>query len=173
MRHLWKISVGDGQETRITRGDYSLFGYRIAANGQRIIIGRRPTPLPADTDRMELWSVSADGSEPEQLTKNEIPEYSGEMSPDGSQVLFLARANHRLEPYYNANVFLVPATGGTVRALLPDFPYEVLAANWSADSRSVWMVVNMGVHSQLFQVDIASRKPRQLTNGQHAIIGEP
>jgi dipeptidyl aminopeptidase/acylaminoacyl peptidase len=108
-----------------------------------------------------------------QITKNTIPEVSGEMSPDGSQVLFLARANNRLEPYYNANVFLVAATGGPARALLPDFPNEVLAAGWSADSRSVWMVVNMGVHSQLFQVDLVSGKARQLTSGHHAIIGEP
>ena len=168
-----RSASADGQETRSHRRRLLLFGYRIAANGRRIIIGRRPTPLPADTDRMELWSLAADGSDPLQLTKNTIPEVSGEMSPDGSQVLFLARANNRLEPYYNANVFLVGATGGTAKALLPDFPNEVLAAGWSADSKSVWMVVNMGVHSQLFQVDLASGKARQLTSGHHSIIGEP
>jgi dipeptidyl aminopeptidase/acylaminoacyl peptidase len=173
MRHLWRINVADALETRITRGDYSVFGYKLAANGRRIVIGRRPTPLPADTDRMELWSLSVDGSDSVQLTKNKIPEMSGEMSPDGSQVLFLARANDRLEPYYNASVFLVPATGGAVRALLQDFSYEVLGAGWSADGKSVWMVVNMGVHSELFQVDVKSGKSRQLTNNRHAVIGEP
>ena len=119
---------------------------------------------------MELWNLAADGSDPLQLTKNTIPEVSGEMSPDGSHVLFLARANNRLEPYYNANVFLVAATGGPARALLPDFPNEVLAAGWSTDSRSVWMVVNMGVHSQLFQVDLVSGKAGKLKSGHHSII---
>jgi dipeptidyl aminopeptidase/acylaminoacyl peptidase len=173
MRHLWTINAASGQETRITNGEYSLFAYRVAVNGRRIIIGRRPTPLPADTDRMELWSLSTDGTDPVQLTMNTVPEVGGELSPDGAHVLFLARANQRLDPYYNANVFVVPAVGGKVRALMPDFPHEVLAASWSADSKSVWMVVNMGVHSQLFQVDVASGKPRQLTSGQHSIIGDP
>jgi dipeptidyl aminopeptidase/acylaminoacyl peptidase len=32
------------------------------------------------------------------------------------------------------------------------------------------MVVNMGVHSELFQVDLATRKPRQVTSGEHSIV---
>jgi Tol biopolymer transport system component len=130
-RHLWRMAVGDGAETRVTSGPDYIYAYRIAANGERIIISRRPTRLPADSDRMELWNIAADGSSPIQLTKNAVPEEDGELAPDGSQVLFLARANHRQEPYYNANVFLVPATGGQARALMPDFRHEVMRAGWT------------------------------------------
>ena len=76
---------------------------------------------------MELWSIAADGSAPIQLTKNAVPEEDGELAPDGSQVLFVARASHRQEPYDNANLFLVPAKGGQVRALMPDFPMKCTA----------------------------------------------
>ena len=169
-RHLWRISVQDGKEVRVTEGDYSIYAYRIAPDGRRIIVSRRPTPLPADADKMELWNIGDDGRGAVRLTSNRVPEVEGELSPDGSQVLFIARANHRQEPYYNANVFLVPASGGTVRTLMPDFPYEVQRAAWSADGRSIWMVVNMGVHSELFQVDLASPKPRQMTDGDHSIV---
>lgn len=99
-----------------------------------------------------------------------MPEEDGGLSPDGSQVLFLARANDRQEPYYNENLFLVPSEGGTARTLLPNFPYEVLRAAWAADGRSIGMIVNMGVHSELFQVDLATRTPRQITDGAHAIV---
>ena len=169
-RHLWRVAVADGSETRVTSGPDYIYAYRIAAGGERIIISRRPTRLPADSDRMELWNIAADGSSPIQLTKNTVPEEDGELAPDGSQVLFLARANHRLDPYYNANVFLVPAKGGHARALMPDFSYEVLRAGWAADSKSIWMIVNTGVRSDLFQVDLASPKPRQLTSGDHAVV---
>jgi dipeptidyl aminopeptidase/acylaminoacyl peptidase len=169
-RHLWRMAVSDGSETRVTSGPDYIYAYRIAAGGERIIVSRRPSRLPADSDRMELWSLAADGSAPIQLTKNAVPEEDGELAPDGSQVLFLARANHRLEPYYNANVFLVPAKGGHVRALMPDFPYEVLRAGWAADSKSIWMIVNTGVRSDLFQVDLSTPKPRQITTGDHALV---
>jgi dipeptidyl aminopeptidase/acylaminoacyl peptidase len=169
-RHLWKMAVADGAETRVTSGPDYVFAYKIAANGERIIISRRPTRLPADSDKMELWSIAADGSAPIQLTKNAVPEEDGELAPDGSQVLFVARASHRQEPYYNANLFLVPAKGGQVRALMPDFPYEVHRAGWAADSKSIWMIVNTGVRIDLFQVDLASAKPRQITRGDHALV---
>ena len=169
-RHLWRMAVADGAETRITTGPDYIFAFRIAANGERIIISRRPSRLPADSDRMELWSIGADGSDPIQLTKNVVPEEDGELAPDGSQVLFVARANHRQEPYYNANLFLVPAKGGQVRALLPAFEHEVLRAGWAIDSKSIWMIVNTGVRIDLFQVDLASRKPQQITQGDHALV---
>ena len=169
-RQLWKMAVADGTETRITQGDDHVFAFRIAPTGDRIIVNRRPSALPADADRMELWITAPDGTGGVRLTNNRVPEDEGELAPDGSQVLFLARANERQEPYYNANVFLVPATGGTARALIPDFQYEVLRASWDRDSKSIWMVVNMGVHSQLMQVDLASRTPRQMTTGNHAIV---
>ena len=168
-RHLWRMTVNDGSETRITKGDDHIFGYRISAKGDRIIISRRPSPLPADSDRMEIWSTAVDGGDAVQITRNTVPEWDGELSPDGSQVLFIARANDRLEPYYNANIFLVPATGGRARALIPDFPHEVFQANWSADGKSVWMLVNLGVRSQLAQIDIASREIRYITKGDHAV----
>jgi dipeptidyl aminopeptidase/acylaminoacyl peptidase len=53
---------------------------------------------------------------------------------------------------------------------MPDFPHEVLRAGWAADGKSVWMVVNTGVRIDLFQVDVASPKPRQITNGDHALV---
>ena len=169
-RHLWRMAVTDGAETRVTSGPDYVYAYRIAANGERIIISRRPTRLPADSDRMELWNIAADGSSPIQLTKNAVPEEDGELAPDGSQVLFVARANHRQEPYYNANVFLVPATGGQARALMPDFRHEVMRAGWAADSKSIWMVVNTGVRIDLYQAEIAAPKPRQITTGDHALV---
>jgi dipeptidyl aminopeptidase/acylaminoacyl peptidase len=169
-RHLWKMSIGDGTETRITAGDDYIFAYRISSDGKRIIISRRPTPLPADTDRMELWNIAADGSDAIRLTKNSIPEEDGELSPDGSQVLFIARANHRQEPYYNENLFLVPAGGGEARAPFPDFPYEIQRAGWGDHAKTIWMLVNTGVRLQLFEANLQTRAFKPVTEGDHALV---
>jgi len=170
-RHLWRITIGDANETRITSGDYTIAAYKIARNGKQIVVSRRPSPLPIDTDKMEVWSLNADGSGAIQITHNEIPEEEGELSPDGTQVLFLARANGRQEPYYNENLFLAASSGkGNPHVMMPDFPYEVLRATWSDDGKTIFIVANMGVHSELFEVDVASGKPKQLTTGDHAIV---
>jgi dipeptidyl aminopeptidase/acylaminoacyl peptidase len=64
---------------------------------------------------------------------------------------------------------VVSATGGDATPLVPDLPYEVEDADWSADGHAIFFTANMGVHSELFQLDLASKKLTQLTDGQHAI----
>jgi dipeptidyl aminopeptidase/acylaminoacyl peptidase len=167
-KHLWRIALTDGKERRITSGDYSITSFTIASNGT-LIVSRAPSPTVPDAHLTEVWSMTADGGAGVQLTHNNIEESDASLSPDGAQVLFVARANDRQEPYYNANLFLIPAAGGTPHAVVPAFPYEVLRAEWAPDGKSIWMVVNVGVHSEIFQLDLATRTPRQVTDGNHAI----
>jgi dipeptidyl aminopeptidase/acylaminoacyl peptidase len=167
-QHLWRIGVSDGKEQRVTGGDFSIVGFAVAPNGV-LIVNRAPSPLILDAYLSEVWLMQADGSGAVQLTHNKVTESDAALSPDGTQVLFVARANDRQEPYYNSNLFLVPATGGTPHAVVPDFPYEVLRAEWAADGTSIWTIVNMGVHSELLQFDLVNRKPRQITDGSHSI----
>ena len=47
--------------------------------------------------------------------------------------------------------------------LLPDLPYEVLRASWSSDGKSIYFTAAMGVHSELFELNLASKTARQLT----------
>src|SRR2546426_647508 len=124
-----------------------------------------------DADQSEVWVMRADGSDPTQLTHNQVDESDAQLSPDNSQVLFHAGANAKFETYYNDNLFVVPAAGGVAKPLVPDLPYDVINARWSRDGQSIFFVANLGVHSELFQVAVASGRLRQLTDGAHAIRG--
>jgi len=104
-----------------------------------------------------------------QLTRNHVPETSARLSPDNKHVLFLTKSNEKFEYYYNANLFLVSATGGEAKQLMPDLPYEILAADWSQDGESIFFTANMGVQVELFQLDVESAELEQLTSDNHAI----
>jgi dipeptidyl aminopeptidase/acylaminoacyl peptidase len=168
-RQLWKIVVATGVETQVTSGDATVLDYRLSQDGIRIALQRAPSPLDADEHRSEAWVMDASGGHPRALTKNDILETNVELSPDNSQVLFLADTNQRFEPYYPPNLFVVPAAGGTPRLLLPDFRYTFEQASWAPDGRSILAVVAMGVHSEIFQIDLGSQPPRQLTDGAHFV----
>ena len=167
--HLWRVAVEDGRETRLTDGQYSVLGFSVAPDGRRLVINRAPSPQPDAAGRSEVWIVGADGTNPLQVTDNRVREAESALAPDNSQLLFISEANAAFEPYYQSNVFLVPATGGRPRLLLPDFPYEVLRAAWAPDSRAILIVANMGVHSEIFRADLATATARQLTDGRHSI----
>lgn len=168
-QHLWRLDVADGHETRITDGNYSVLSFKIAVDGQHLVINRAPSPLLDDGERSEVWIVDADGGNATRITDNDIQESETELSPDNSQLLFVAGANAALESYYQPNLFVVRATGGRPRLVIPNFPYEVLRASWARDGRSIFIVSNMGVHSEIFLVDLATAAARQLTDGRHSI----
>src|SRR5947208_600540 len=171
-RHLWKLTVSSGAEQPITRGETSVLAYRLSRDGTRIVLHRAPTTLTADENRGEVWVMDASGDNARALTHNAVDEADAELSPDNSQVLFRASANEKFEPYYNTTLFVVPAAGGTPRMVASDFPYQVNRAAWAPDGRSIFAAANMGVHSEVFQIELNGRF-KQLTDGRHLIPPAP
>ncbi len=169
--HLWKCSSSDGKEARLTQGDFSMMRYSLSRDGSKIVASRAPTPLYGDQESSEIWVMDNNGQGAVQLTHNNIAEADAELSPDGSQVLFIAGANQNFDTYYDDNLFIVPAAGGQARLILPDFPNGIDAAAWSKDGKSVYLMTNLGVHSELQSLDLATKKVTQLTNGEHALGG--
>jgi dipeptidyl aminopeptidase/acylaminoacyl peptidase len=167
--HLWKISLAEGKEQRLTSGEYSVTWFTLSRDGKKIAFMRGPSPLLGERQLGEIYVMDSSGSGAVRLTDNEIPEGDIEISPDNSQVLFTAAANEKFETYYNNRLFLVSAGGGPARWALPDFPYAVDSARWSKDGQSVIALCNLGVHNELFQIELATGKYRQLTDGTHAL----
>jgi dipeptidyl aminopeptidase/acylaminoacyl peptidase len=171
MRHLWRIEVASKTESRVTTGGFSILSYELSDDGRRIAHHRAPSTVLGDGDRGEVWVMDADGGNAVQVTRNTVPENGASLSPDGTQLLFLSGANERFEIYYNDNLFVVPAGGGTPRDLTKDFGYEVTDAAWAKDGRAIYTVVNLGVHSQLYEFPVGGGAPKALTSGNHAIGG--
>ena len=169
-RHLWRIAIVDGKATRITGGDYSIMGYELSRDGQQIVVHRAPDPLIDHYKESEIWIMDMDGSNPHRLTENEIGENGAHLSPDNKLVMFTAFANEHFDFYYNDKIFLMPAEGnGEVTVPMNDLPYEVIAAEWSADGRSIFFTANMGSQTQLWQYEPELKQLSQLTAGKHSV----
>ena len=170
-RHLWTANVEDGSARRVTQGDFSVLSYDLSEDGKRIAHHRSHTPLLDNSDEGEVWVMNADGGHAVQLTKNSVGESDAELSPDGSQVVFTSGANEKFDTYYNDNIFIVPSRGGNATLVLPDLPHNVGSVSWSRDGRSIFYTATTGVRSALFELDLATKAPKQLTKGDHSLQG--
>ena len=168
--HLWNIGVETGVEQRLTDGPFSILWFHVSVDGTRILEQRAPTPNFEDLGRGETWITDAAGQNARQITSNGIEEVDGELSPDNSQVLFTAEASPRLEPNYTWTVFTVPVSGGTPTMTVPNLPYAIEHASWAPDSKTILGVVNMGVHNEIFRIDVAAHTAKPLTDGRHGIL---
>jgi dipeptidyl aminopeptidase/acylaminoacyl peptidase len=170
-KHVWKISVSDRKETRITEGDFSVLGYELSHDGTMIAHHRAPSPLYDDSDEGEVWVMAADGSNPRKLTENTVVEQGARLAPDNATVLFTSDSDENFESYFNDNLFLVPTAGGPARLILKDFPHEISRATWSGDGKRIYFLANTGIRMELFQVVLAAERLEQITRGNHAIRG--
>ena len=172
-RHLFRVSTsgnGPRDAERITRGDFSILEFRLSGDGSRIAHSRSLSPLLDNRDEGEVWIMDADGGNALQLTDNTVGESGAQLSPDGSQVLFVSASSAAFETYFNRNVFVVPAAGGPHRVLFEDWPYEANGATWASDG-SVYFIGNTGVRSQIFRGSVDDSEPSPLTSGDHTITG--
>ena len=167
-RHLWTADL-DGKTRKITDGNWSVSNYELSADGRRIAMTRMPSPLLEFLDRGEVWVMDASGENAKQLTTNKVPEGNAAISPDGQMVLFTSSANEQFDLYFNDKLFLVPASGGQARVLLPEVPYEIDSAQWSKDGRTITFMANMGTSMQLLKVDVPSKQVTQITKGDHSV----
>ena len=167
-RHLWTTDL-DGKTKKITEGELSVTGYELSADGRKIAMTRMPSPLLEFLDRGEVWVMDADGANAKQLTTNKVPEGNASISPDGQTVMFTSASNEQFDIYFNDKLFLVPASGGTPRVLLPEVPYEIQGGAWTRDGKGIQFTANMGASTQLLKVDVATKQVSQLTKGDHAL----
>ena len=170
-RHLWRVSAGDARTERVTSGDFSVLGYSLGRDGRRIVLHRAAAPILEEVDTSEVWIMNADGSGAARLTDNAAAENGARLSPDGTQVFFLSGSNEKFEPYYNRKLFTVPASGGAARLIAADLPYAVDDAEWGKDAATVYFLANLGVHSELFRLDVKTGRARALTEGKHSLGG--
>ncbi|MBK5919969.1 hypothetical protein CCR80_02810 [Rhodothalassium salexigens] len=177
-RHVWRLDVAPdagaiGEAYRLTEGAFTVRSLHVSADGRRILHDRFASSLLDDLPTAELWTMAADGSDARQITRdNQVFETGARLSPDGASVLFVAGANAAGESYHNDNLFVVPADGSAApRLLLEDMPYDVRAARWTADGRSIVFRANTGVRDALFRVDLASERLPPLTDRAETVSG--
>ena len=168
--HLWRVEVATGSSERITRGEFSVRGYNLGRDGLRIVFHRSPSPLYDDVLNSEVWLMNSDGSGQRRLTSNTVGESNSRLSPDNSTILFLADANEAMDDYYyNQRLFVMPASGGSPKSVLSGSRYDVNAARWSADGRSIYFRANTGLRQNVYMVDLSDREVIALTEGDHSV----
>ena len=169
--HLWRMPLDGPVAVRVTGGDFSITQYSLSADGRRIAVERGPSPLFGDAEKGEVFVMDADGGHAVAITSNAVDEWFPSLSPDGTRVLYVSAASAEGAPYYASRAFVAAASGGPPRLLAPDFPYAVERAMWSGDGRSVIVSANLGVHNEVFLIDLATLRYRQVTDGRHELIG--
>jgi dipeptidyl aminopeptidase/acylaminoacyl peptidase len=107
---------------------------RVSPDGSRVAFVVRSGEADQARFSTRLWLAPTDGSSPPQAVgPADVPQSGPRWSPDGARIAFLAGRGEQ------AQVWILPAAGGTAQALSHDAP-GVSGFEWSPDGRRLILI---------------------------------
>ena len=135
-------------------------------DGRRLVFSRLEP-----THSVALWTVDIESGQEARLTAPPAgaSDWRAAWSHDGKWIAF-----SRSSTGSSSNLYLVPASGGEPRAVLPDETVTRGSATWSLDDHRLLFVVPAGTFGgDVSEVEIGTGRIRQLTVGARVEYPDP
>jgi len=137
--HVFLLPAVGGTPRQLTSGDFSHDSdLSWSADGDRILFAaNRNSDWEYEPVERDLWSVSVQGGELEQLSSRAGGELSPVVSPDGRRIAYLYNDASRV-PYRNSILHVMNADGSGDRAVTQAFDRSIQNVQWGGNSRSLY-----------------------------------
>ena len=188
-QQLFRQTVGDTAKKRITNVAYSHRGAVVSPDGkwvafvadarlradsvvelERDLLARLPYDKvrdEAERNDADIYVISVDGGTPRKVADWMGSESNLEWSPDSKRLAFIGRPGRTK----NASLYVVDATGGAPKNLIPGWQYEPGALFWLKNGQ-IHVAADIGGRSALLRVDITGATlPKELIGGRRQLRG--
>ena len=176
-QRLMVLDVATGATRRLTTGDDDEYFPAWSPDGTRIAFVSNRDKDPDRTYNNDLWVVPASGQAqpPTRLTNypgdDNNPDYSSypAWSPDGRSIAYIQGGPIELFSYGTRHLAVVPATGGEPRILSAGLDRSVGNPVWSADGKSLRVIVEDDKTQWLGTVPASGGEVRRIAGGRPII----
>jgi dipeptidyl aminopeptidase/acylaminoacyl peptidase len=166
--------VAGGATRNVAPGRYdtppvALGGFRdydISPDGAEIAFVRNADAQTALGTGNDVWLVAADGGEPRRLTEHRGNDVAPRYSPDGRWIAYLSMERPGFEAD-RLRLMLYDRARGTHREVTAGFDRSTDFFTWSADSRTLYLLVTDEIHHSVYRVAVAGGAPVRITQGTY------
>lgn len=137
--HIFVLPAVGGTPRQLTSGDFSHDSdLSWSADSDRILFAaNRNSDWEYEPVEKDLWSVSVQSSELEQITSRAGGEVSPVVSPDGRRIAYLYNNANRV-PYRNSILHVMNTDGSGDRAVTQALDRSIGNVQWAGNSRSLY-----------------------------------
>ncbi len=188
---VWLLDVGSGASVQVTRGEIHFTDLDWAPSGDRLVVAGQPSPKVPDEFRSDIYTLDLSSARlaladevgrkgrgeesqekekpalaaPKAIVTTKGADVGPRWSPDGSTIAFVTQDGND-EWYTNSYVAVVPAAGGTPRALTRSLDEEVENVRFTPDGAALVFEANTRLSRQVFRVGVAGGEVQALTRGE-------
>ena len=171
--HLYVFDLATRASQILTPGRYDEGQPAWSPDGKEIAFVSKRSPDPDRDSEFGLYAIAPTAnSTPRLITTFQgeagDSEWSGapQWSPNGREIAFVTAGDPKLVYFSTHRLAVVPASGGTARVLTDAIDRNVMSPRWSADGRSIYLLVEDDRNQHLTRFTVASGKSEALFAGR-------
>jgi len=170
--HLYLFDIESKKAEILTPGAFDESSPSWSPDGKQIAFAR--VHGEGDVDKMpntDVFVIDARaGGEPRRLTTSTAEE-GGRLtwSPDGKQIAYIVGDEVKYSAYDQAQLAVIPATGGTGRVLTAALDRPVGSPSWAADGTSVFFTITDDRAQHLGRIAVTGGGVQRIIEGRQVI----
>ncbi|HVF16397.1 MAG TPA: S9 family peptidase [Steroidobacteraceae bacterium] len=172
-QHLYVFDLATRKAELLTAGRYDEGQPAWSPDGKEIAFVSKRSADPDRDSEFGLYAIAPTaGSTPRLIAKfqGEVgdSEWSGapQWSPNGREIAYVTAGDPKLVYFSTHRLAVVPSAGGAPRILTDALDRSVMSPRWSADGRSIYLLVEDDRNQHLTRLNVASGKTERLLGGR-------
>ena len=166
--HLWVVDVATGGATPVTSGEgWNDADPQWSPDGRRIaFVSDRSGHAFDESYDTDIWVIDANGDRLTKISDQKTEDASPRWSPDGQTIAYL----NTIRDTANKRILLASSAGnGSSRLAAEGLDLIPTALRWAEGGRALYFETGFKGTSQIYRVDVASRRFAPVTSGDRTI----